>query len=311
MPCRDCDGSFVTHWLITGAAGMLGQDMTLVLRAAGAQVTALDHAALDITDPDAVSAALHRAKPDLVVNCAAWTAVDEAESQPAQAMAVNGTGAANVAAACAAIQARLVQVSTDYVFAGTGTKPYAECDGTGPRTAYGQTKLAGEQAVLSRLPAACYVLRTAWLYGAGGQCFVRTMIRLEGERDQVEVVADQYGQPTWTVDVARQALALVKADAKPGIYHATASGMTTWHGLAREIFRLLGADPARVTPMSSSNLERPAQRPAYSVLGHDGWHLAGLLPMPAWQESLRQAFPAIAAGAGRVLVSPEPATPAS
>jgi dTDP-4-dehydrorhamnose reductase len=299
----------VTRWLVTGAAGMLGQDLTDMLRASGADVTALDRGRLDITDPEAVTAAVLAAGPDIVVNCAAWTAVDDAEAREDEALAVNGDGAANLAAACARAGAWLVHPSTDYVFSGTGTQPYAEDDRPAPRTAYGRSKLAGEQAVLRTLPDASYVLRTAWLYGAHGPNFIRTMMRLEGQQETVAVVDDQHGQPTWTADVARQILRLAGSAAEPGIYHATSRGATTWMGLAREVFRLLGADPARVTPITSSELGRPTPRPAYSVLGHDRWASAGLPELPDWQDSLASAFPAIAASAGRELANRE--TPAS
>jgi dTDP-4-dehydrorhamnose reductase len=207
-----------------------------------------------------------------------------------------------MAAACAAAGARLVHPSTDYVFSGTGSEPYPEDHPTAPATAYGRTKLAGEQAVRRLLPEASYVLRTAWLYGAHGPNFVRTMIRLEGARDTVAVVDDQHGQPTWTGDVARQIVLLAGSGAEPGIYHATNSGATTWLGLARAVFRLLGADPGRVTPTSSSTLARPAPRPAYSVLGHARWASAGLPSLPDWEHALRRAFPSIAASEGRAPV---------
>lgn len=289
----------MTRWLVTGAAGMLGQDLVAQLAAAGAEVTALSRGQLDITDAAAVVSAVADAGPDIVVNCAAWTAVDAAEANETQALAVNGTGAANLAAACAQAGARLVQPSTDYVFSGTGSIPYPEDHPTAPATAYGRTKLAGEEAVRAVLPTAGYVLRTAWLYGAHGPNFIRTMIRLEGSRDTVAVVDDQHGQPTWTCDVARQILLLGQSAAEPGIYHATSSGATTWFGLARAVFALLGTDPGRVTPTSSSTLARPAPRPAYSVLGHARWASAGLPALPDWQQSLRRAFPAIAASEGR------------
>jgi dTDP-4-dehydrorhamnose reductase len=299
----------VTRWLVTGAAGMLGQDLTDILRASGADVTALDRGRLDITDPEAVTAAVLAVGPDIVVNCGAWTAVDDAEATEDLALAVNGDGPANLAAACAQAGAWLVHPSTDYVFSGTGTQPYAEYDSPAPRTAYGRSKLAGEQAVLRLLPDASYVLRTAWLYGAHGPNFIRTMIRLEGQQETVAVVDDQHGQPTWTADVAQQILRLAGSAAEPGIYHATSRGATTWMGLAREVFRLLGADPARVRPITSSELGRPTPRPSYSVLGHDRWASAGLPRLPYWQDSLASAFPAIAASAGRELTNPE--TPAS
>ena len=231
----------------------------------------------------------------MVVNCAAWTAVDDAEASEEQALAVNAGGAANLAASCAALGARLVQVSTDYVFAGDAGRPYAEDDVPAPRTAYGRTKLAGERAVLDRLPSSGYVVRTAWLYGGHGPSFVRTMIKLEDQRPTVDVVDDQHGQPTWTVDVASQIIALVHSTAAPGIYHATSSGQTTWFGLAREIFGLLGADPARVRPIPSSALSRPAPRPANSVLGHDAWAGPRVRPIGEWRTALQRALPELLA----------------
>jgi dTDP-4-dehydrorhamnose reductase len=231
----------------------------------------------------------------VVVNCAAWTAVDDAEASEEQALAVNAGGAANLTAACAESGARLVQVSTDYVFAGDAGRPYSEDDVPAPRTAYGRTKLAGEHAVLDGLPGSGFVVRTAWLYGAHGRSFAGTMIKLEDQRPTVDVVDDQHGQPTWTADVARQIVALVNSSAAPGIYHATSSGQTTWFGLAREIFGLLGADPARVRPIPSSALSRPAPRPASSVLGHSAWAGPRVPPIGDWRTALHRALPDLVA----------------
>ena len=285
----------MTRWLVTGAGGMLGTDMVAVLTSRGEPVTGMNRAGLDVTDAAAVSEAIARCRPDVVVNCAAWTAVDDAEASEEKALAVNAGGAANLAAGCAASGARLVQVSTDYVFAGDAGRPYAEDDVPAPRTAYGRTKLAGERAVLDRLPESGFVVRTAWLYGAHGPSFVGTMIKLEDQRPTVDVVDDQHGQPTWTVDVARQIVALVHSAAAPGIYHATSSGQTTWFGLAREIFTLLGADPARVRPIPSSALSRAAPRPAYSVLGHSAWAGPHVPPIGLWRTALHHAFPELVA----------------
>jgi dTDP-4-dehydrorhamnose reductase len=284
-------------WLITGAGGMLGQD--LLARLNGESVVALDRKALDLTDPDAVLAAVEEHRPDVVVNCAAWTAVDDAETQEEQALRINGDGPRHLAEACAKTGAKLLQVSTDYVFAGDGTSPYAEDAPTAPRSAYGRTKLAGEQAVLAALPEAGYVVRTAWLYGAGGGNFVRTMIKLEGIKDTLDVVDDQRGQPTWTADLADRLVRLGQAalagTAPAGVYHGTSGGETTWFGFTREIFRLLGADPERVRPTTSEAFVRPAPRPAYSVLGHDRWRAAGIEPVRDWREALAEAFPALLA----------------
>lgn len=297
-------------WLVTGADGMLAADLLTALEATGTETVTLGRAALDITDADAVRAAVRTHRPSVLVNCAAWTAVDAAEEHEADALAVNAQGPRRLAAACADSGVRLLQPSTDYVFPGDGSAPYGEGDPTGPRTAYGRTKREGERAVLETLPSLGYVVRTAWLYGARGHNFVSTMIGLERRRKTVDVVDDQRGQPTWTVDLAAQLVRLGRAAerdaAPPGVYHGTGSGDTTWYGLARETFRLLGADPERVRPTDSGALSRAARRPAYSVLGHDRWRGAGLRPMRHWREALFHAVPGLAAA--HEAARPAPAT---
>jgi dTDP-4-dehydrorhamnose reductase len=272
---------------------MLGRDLTALLAAEGENVTGLTRAELDITDAMAVRAALRGNGPSVVVNCAAWTAVDDAETHEDAALRVNGHAVVGLAQACADSGSKLVQLSTDYIFDGQARRPYAEDDPPAPRTAYGRTKLAGEKAVLSRLPGTGYVVRTAWLYGAHGPSFVRTMITLERERPAIDVVDDQRGQPSWTADVAAQIVALVRSGAPAGVYHATSSGQTTWFGLAREVFRLLGTEQERVRPTTSAAFRRPAPRPAYSVLGHDAWAAAGIAPIGDWRDALERAFPAM------------------
>ncbi|MDT0433790.1 dTDP-4-dehydrorhamnose reductase [Streptomyces sp. NPDC005840] len=283
------------RWLVTGAAGMLGRDTVGELARRGAEVTGLDRAALDLTRPDAVEAALAAHRPDLVVNCAAYTAVDAAETDEATALRVNGDGPRHLARACAATGARLVHVSTDYVFPGDARAPYPEDHPTGPRTAYGRTKLAGERAVLTELPGASAVVRTAWLYGVHGRSFVRAMIGLEAERRTVDVVDDQYGQPTWSADVAARIADLgpLVGHGASGVFHATSRGVTTWYDLAREVFTRLGADPGRVRPVASAAFPRPAPRPAYSALGHGRWRGAGLPPTRPWRTALHEALPLI------------------
>jgi dTDP-4-dehydrorhamnose reductase len=284
----------MARWLVTGAGGMLGQDMVNRLERDGETALALTRRDLDITDQAAVTATVMGSRPDFVVNCAAWTAVDEAEAHEDRAFGVNGRGARLVAAACAASGARLIHVSTDYVFAGDARRPYGEHDRCRPRTAYGRTKLAGERAVAELLPGSGYIVRAAWLYGAHGRNFVRTMMRLERDGGVVDVVDDQRGQPTWAMDVAGQVIALARSGAPAGVYHATSAGETTWFGFAREIFRLLGADPARVRPVTSGAYPRPAPRPAYSVLGHGAWASAGLTPIPGWRLRLPEGLRAVA-----------------
>lgn len=295
----------MTRWLVTGAGGMLGRDLTSLLAGLGEDVTGVTRGELDITSGTAVSSLTETVKPDVVVNCAAWTAVDDAETHEDAALAVNGHGAGHLAAACRDLGATLVQLSTDYVFDGTARAPYSEDAEPAPRTAYGRTKLAGEQAVRTVLPDGGYIVRTAWLYGAHGPSFVRTMIRLARAGTSPAVVDDQHGQPTWTADVARQIHALIAAGAPPGIYHATSAGQTTWFGLAAEVFRLLSGlgltanSPERTvaspTPTTSAAYRRPAPRPAYSVLGHGAWAAAGIQPVEHWRDALRVALPAIAA----------------
>ena len=303
----------MTRWLVTGAAGMLGRDLTALLSARNEEFTALARADLDLTDADAVTAAVASVKPDVVVNCAAWTAVDAAEEHEAQALAVNGRGAGNLAAACGGAGAVLVHLSTDYVFDGRARAPYAEDAPTAPAGAYGRTKLAGEQAVRAALPDASYIVRTAWLYGAHGKNFVKTMLRLAGNGTAPGVVADQHGQPTWTADVAAQVYTLIGKSAPPGIYHATSSGQTTWFAFAEEIFNLYqsqghdqgqgqteDSERVRLTPraITTADYPTPAKRPVYSVLGHDAWHAAGIAPISDWKDALHRAFPAILEQAG-------------
>jgi dTDP-4-dehydrorhamnose reductase len=276
--------------LVTGAGGMLGRDLQAAL--AGQDVRAAARADLDITDADAVHAAV--AGVDVVINAAAWTDVDGAETNAEAAAAINGFGAGVLATACARHGARLLHVSTDYVFPGSvagdpATAPgYREDDPTGPRTQYGIGKLAGEQAVLA---AGGSVVRTAWLYGEHGKNFVRTMLTLERDREFLDVVDDQWGQPTWTRDLADRLVALGTAGAQTGVFHVTGSGRTTWCGLAREVFAAVGADPARVRPTTTDKFPRPAPRPAFSVLAHDAMLAAGLAAMPPWADSVRAAVP--------------------
>lgn len=284
-----------TSWLVTGAAGMLGTDLVAVLRSAGHDVTATTRADLDLTDRAACADAV--AGHDVVVNCAAWTAVDRAETHEADAFTANAVIPATLARAAAAHRAHLVQVSTDYVLAGDATSPYAEDAPRAPRSAYGRTKAAGEWAALADAPDAA-VVRVAYLYGAHGPNFVRTMARLAGERETVSVVDDQRGQPTWTVDAA-QRIRLVGEHRLRGVWHATNAGDVTWAGLARAVFAGLGLDPDRVRPITTAEYPLPAPRPAYSVLGHDRWAAAGLPRPRPWQDAFAEALPAVLPAAAR------------
>ncbi|WP_213577277.1 dTDP-4-dehydrorhamnose reductase [Rhodococcus sp. USK13] len=278
----------MTEILVTGARGQLGRHLVRYAEAAGIAVRGVGSDELDITDRGAVDAQVESGS--VVINCAAYTAVDAAESDEATALAVNERGPANLAAACARAGARLVHVSTDYVFAGQADTPYEVDSPTGPATAYGRTKLAGERAVHAALPTA-HVVRTAWVYSGAGSDFVATMLRLERERDTIDVVNDQVGSPTFAGDLAAALLELVlRTDVTVPVLHATNAGKASWYDLARAVFEEAGADPERVRPCSSAQFVRPAPRPAFSVLSQNAWVGAGLTPMRPWRDALRAAL---------------------
>jgi dTDP-4-dehydrorhamnose reductase len=266
--------------LVTGAAGMLGTDV-VAAAAAGHDVVALTRADLDITDSDAVRLAVSDVQPDAVVNCAAWTDVDAAEADEAAATLINGDGAGHVAAAAAAVGAHVVHVSTDYVFGGDATSPYREDAPTGPIGAYGRSKLAGEHAVADAAPSSHAIVRTAWVFGPHGKNFVDTMLRLGAERDEVTVVDDQLGCPTYTGHLAAALVAIAESRAN-GVLHVAGGGQCTWWDLAVAIFERAGLS-VKVHRGSSADLGRPAPRPPYSVLGSTRSDAPAL---PAWQDGL-------------------------
>lgn len=269
----------MTRWVITGGTGMFGTDLAAVARENGHEVVALGSRDCDIRDLEAARRAV--AGADVVVNAAAYTAVDAAETDEADAFALSALGARNVARAAREASARLVHISTDYVFDGQAAEPYSEDAPQAPRSVYGRSKAAGEWAVRAEHPDAL-VVRTAWLYGEHGPNFVATMLRLAQTHDTLSVVNDQHGQPTWTLDLARYVVALIENDAPGGYYHGTSQGSTTWFDFTRAIFELTGLDPDRVQPTSSDAFPRPAPRPTNSVLGHD----AGAPRLPEWRTSL-------------------------
>jgi dTDP-4-dehydrorhamnose reductase len=273
--------------LVTGAAGMLGHDVLRVAPRAGHEPLAIDLPELDITDAAAVQAFFAEHEPDAVLNCAAWTDVDGAETHVEQAHAVNATGAGNLARAAAGIGVPLLHVSTDYVFDGRAPldaagreRPYVESDPTGPRSVYGESKLAGEREVLAASPRHA-VVRTAWLYGVDGRNFVDTMLRLADEREAVQVVDDQTGSPTWSGHLAPALLGLLERGVS-GLVHLTGTGAVSWNGFAQEIFRQAERD-CRVEPATSAQMARPAERPAWSVLESER---EDVLAMPDWRDGL-------------------------
>jgi dTDP-4-dehydrorhamnose reductase len=272
-------------WLITGAHGQLGRALTARCVSRGLRCEGRDLDTIDISNADEVEAWVAAALPGVVVNCAAYTAVDDCEAQPELAMRVNGTAVGHLAAACDRAGARLVQVSTDYVFAGDGERPYREDDPVAPRSAYGRSKLRGEE--LAARAQRHLIVRTAWLYGHGGRHFVNAIRRQidDGVR-ALRVVADQHGSPTFCDDLAEAIIDLVEVGAT-GVVHAVNAGGTSWHGFAEEIVRRVGAE-VEVLPVTTSEYPRPASRPAYSVL--DAARLERLLQrkMPPWQDALRR-----------------------
>lgn len=269
--------------LITGVYGQLGLALERVAKERGLATAGCDVDTLDIRDPVAVSELVGRLAPRFLVNCAAYTAVDDCETDEDVATAVNGTAVGHLADACNATGATLVQLSTDYVFDGSGTRPYTEADSVAPNGAYGRSKLRGER--LAATAARHLIVRTAWLYGHGGRNFVEAIRRqIDGGATSLRVVADQVGSPTFCDDLARAILDLVATDAG-GTVHAVNSGAISWHGFAVEIVRLLGADVA-IEAVATADYPRPARRPAFSVL--DTERLEALIgrKLPPWQDAL-------------------------
>ncbi len=293
--------------VITGAGGQLGSCLAALATAQGRDVLALTSSQWDITDPAAAERIVGSSDTrDIVVNCAAYTDVDGAESDEAGAYAVNAAGPEHIARACARVGAQLIHVSTDYVFSGDfgdgqPRRPYEPSDETDPRGVYARSKLAGEQAVLAALPEASngIVVRTAWLYTGGtGKDFVAVMRRLAAGNGPVDVVDDQTGSPTYVADLAAALLQVVD-DRVPGpILHAANGGEVSRFSQARAVFEECGADPARVRPVSTAQFPRPAPRPAYSALGGRQSAAAGLKPLRPWREALVAALAASRGGAG-------------
>ena len=266
---------------------MLGLDVIRAGERAGIEIVPLTREALDVSDARRVTGAFERAAPDAAINCAAWTDVDGAQTHVREAHAVNEQGAGNVAAAAAAAGVPLLHLSTDYVFDGSAPldatrepRPYLESDPTGPRSVYGESKLAGERLVLAASPRHA-VARTAWLFGAGGRNFADTMLSLAGERDAVQVVTDQVGCPTWTGHLAPALLGLLERRVT-GLVHLAGSGRVSWNGYAAEIFRQAEL-PCEVQEASSAQMARPAPRPAWSALESER---DDVLPLPPWQDGV-------------------------
>ena len=282
------------NWLVTGGSGQLGIAVSEELDSRGIAFTAVGSKDLDITDSKNVIDFIAQYTPSVIVNCAAWTDVDGAESNEESAANVNSRGSENLAKAAVSINARLIHISTDYVFSGESQKPFEVADQADPKSAYGRTKADGEKKVLATYPQNSFIVRTAWLYSAKGKNFAKTMARLAlNGQGEVRVVNDQTGQPTSAVDLAKRIVDLGLSNAPAGIYHGTNGGQATWFEFAQEIFSLTGADINRVSPVSSEEYPRPAKRPSYSVLSDEEWSTISFAPMRDWKIALATVMPEI------------------
>jgi dTDP-4-dehydrorhamnose reductase len=280
-------------WLVLGGDGQLGQSLQVALTSHNVPFTALGRRDVDITKMNDVSTAVKDLSPSVIVNAAAWTAVDAAEDDEDGAYNVNCLGAGGVAAVAAGNGARFVHISTDYVFSGNSKTPFREDDIPSPVSAYGRTKAAGEHAVQLAHPEGSLIVRTAWLYSRFGSNFARTMAKKASANEPVRVVNDQVGQPTLSIDLATHIVDLVEKKVPAGVYHGTNSGSCTWFDFAVQIYRLLGADTSLVTPVSSGEYPTRAVRPTYSVLDHGNTVRAHLAPMRPWLEALVDEMPHI------------------
>ncbi|MGG7619628.1 dTDP-4-dehydrorhamnose reductase [Bacillus coreaensis] len=270
--------------LVTGISGQLGFDVVKELKSKGHEAVGVDRSVLDITDESAVSNYVKNLQPEAIIHCAAYTNVDAAETDQEGAYKVNALGTKYLAEAAKEVDAKMIYVSTDYVFDGAGTEPYEVDHPTKPLGVYGETKLAGEKLLQETLDK-FYIVRTAWVYGINGNNFVKTMLKLAQDRKELGVVYDQVGSPTYTVDLARFLVELVESE-KYGVYHASNEGVCSWHEFAVEIFHQAGLD-IKVNPLTSDEFPRPAARPKYSVLSKKKIIEQGFTPLRDWKEALQ------------------------
>lgn len=280
-------------WGVTGASGQLGSELESLLGSLGMASRCWHDGELDITKESDIDSIIEQS-PDILINCAAWTAVDRAEDEELAAFRVNELGASNMAKAAQKLNIPLVHISTDYVFSGEGEKPWRVSDQTQPMSAYGRSKLAGEISVQSIHGDRSYILRTAWLYSEHGSNFPKSIMKraLQSE-DSLNVVVDQIGQPTSAKDLAMQIVRIVENELPFGIYHATNSGKTSWFDFARRILMLMGQSVDRVVAVPSSAYPSRVQRPAFSVLDHSEWLTTKVAPMRDWQSAFDEVFPSI------------------
>jgi len=281
-------------WLITGANGQLGLTLAAQLTIRELNFVALDSKQLDITNRDQVNKVISNIRPQVIINTAAWTNVDKAESNRSAVFDVNAQGVENLVFAAKKTNSILVQISTDYVFSGESAIPWMEDSRLDPQNVYGQSKAAGEEVINKFYLERSYIVRTAWLYSEYGNNFAKTICRVAlNSEKEVKVVNDQIGQPTSAKELADQIIMLVNSGAEFGTYHATSRGQTSWYGFATEIFKLNGAALDRVIPVVASEYPSIAKRPTYSVLGHRKWFDSGLIPIRPWEICLIESLPSV------------------
>jgi dTDP-4-dehydrorhamnose reductase len=279
-------------WLIAGANGQLGRCLQKTLDYRGIDFVALSRSDLDVTNIGQVKELVNSTKPDVVINASAYTNVEQAEIDSDEAFQVNQLGAANLAIASRSINAKLVHFSTDYAFAGKGNLPWQTNDLTEPISIYGKSKLAGEVEVLNEYPEKSLIIRTAWLYSPYGKNFYKTMLTKALNGDEgVRVVNDQQGQPTNAFDLAELTVNAVTKNVASGVFHGTNAGSCSWFEFAKYIFEIAGSDPARVTPVLSSEFANKVQRPKYSVLDNQKWLEFGIVPLGPWKDSVQKMLP--------------------
>lgn len=277
--------------LIIGGTGQLGIALSRELRARGKTFITWGSRDLDITNKQKVQIAIFNLNPLVIVNCAAWTDVDGAENREDEAFLLNAIGAENVALAAKECGAKLVHISTDYVFSGDSSIPWKINDSRDPKTAYGRSKLAGEEKVLKVYPNHTFLLRTAWLYSPWKKNFMKTVLRLaSGESIEIKMVDDQIGQPTSAIDVAIRIIELIESSIENGIFHATNSGEASWFDFAKEILEIHDGDTSRLMPVASSEFKQQALRPRFSVLDHENWSEHSFIPMQEWKFALRNTI---------------------
>lgn len=278
----------IVQLLVTGAGGQLGQDVAAAFRSH--EVVALTHAELDVTDRDQVLGAITTLRPQAIVHCAAWTAVDACESEPDRAFGANALAVRHIAEGARRVGAHVCHISTDYVFDGTKSTPYHEWDTPSPKSVYGASKLAGER----ELDPDSTIVRTSWVCGFGGANMVKTILRIADANPALAFVDDQIGHPTFTADLATMIRRLV-IDRRPGVFHVTNSGAVSWYQFAQEVLIAAGLDPGRVSPISTAELDppRPAPRPANSVLDNAALRLSGIAPLRDFREPLAELVSAL------------------